>query len=381
MTAIQLWACIAASINNSHGEDLTMLPAHKLVNCEDCVAAGHGWDAESSSCGGGFPLRECDPIDISDIEDDDIISSTPEVCSAENSHKCRNGSEANQAGAGSGKSFFAQWTDCESCVSAGHGWCPIKKICGGFANRECNPAAAPVPGYSASTTPEYSDCHSCTAAGLGWDPHRKKCGNFRNKDCSAESPDFMRYKSCEQCVSDGWGWCPILRKCGGFANKKCPEVSKPDSKAIKDAQIASQSAANDVAAQMLRNQMRQIASAKKDGKVAELTADSFEQVVGKEHLIVEFYTEWCGLCRKMEEQYQGLAKHFKGAHDILVAKVNADYSSDLVPRFEVYNYPSYLFFPKGETSKYERFDGRPNLQSLKNAVELSTAQRHLRQEL
>jgi len=187
----------------------------------------------------------------------------------------------------------------------------------------------------------------------------------------------MRYKSCEECVQDGWGWCPILRKCGGFANKKCQELPKPESsKLVKDAQLLSQIAANDVAAQSLRNQMRQIASAKKDGKVAELTTDSFDEVLGKEHLIVEFYTEWCGMCRKMEEQYQGLAHHFKGADNVLIAKVNADYSSDLVPRFEVYNYPSYLFFHKGETEKFERFDGRPNLLSLKEAVSSTQPREH-----
>lgn len=178
-------------------------------------------------------------------------------------------------------------------------------------------------------------------------------------------------------VQDGWGWCPILRKCGGFANKKCQELPKAESsKLVKDAQLLSQIAANDVAAQSLRNQMRQIASAKKDGKVAELTTDSFDEVLGKEHLIVEFYTEWCGMCRKMEEQYQGLAHHFKGADNVLIAKVNADYSSDLVPRFEVYNYPSYLFFHKGETEKFERFDGRPNLLSLKEAVSSTQPREH-----
>ena len=41
----------------------------QLVNCEDCIAAGHGWDEESASCGGGFPLRECGALDISDIDD------------------------------------------------------------------------------------------------------------------------------------------------------------------------------------------------------------------------------------------------------------------------------------------------------------------------
>ena len=26
---------------------------------------------------------------------------------------------------------------CKACVAAGYGWCPIKLMCGGFANRKC----------------------------------------------------------------------------------------------------------------------------------------------------------------------------------------------------------------------------------------------------
>lgn len=32
---------------------------------------------------------------------------------------------------------FKQWKDCKSCLDAGYGWCPIRRICGGFANRNC----------------------------------------------------------------------------------------------------------------------------------------------------------------------------------------------------------------------------------------------------
>lgn len=32
---------------------------------------------------------------------------------------------------------FAKYTSCISCVGDGWGWCPIKRRCGGFANKEC----------------------------------------------------------------------------------------------------------------------------------------------------------------------------------------------------------------------------------------------------
>ena len=44
-----------------------------------------------------------------------------------------------------------------------------------------------------------------------------------------------------------------------------------------------------------------------------------------------------------------------GMQDVVVAKVNADYAADLVPRFEVYNYPAVLFFKKGTTEVAHQF--------------------------
>lgn len=41
---------------------------------------------------------------------------------------------------------------CKACVAAGYGWCPIKLICGGFANRKC-----PDDGDSGNTDDEDDD--------------------------------------------------------------------------------------------------------------------------------------------------------------------------------------------------------------------------------
>ena len=32
---------------------------------------------------------------------------------------------------------FKQWKECTPCLAAGYGWCPIRRMCGGFANRKC----------------------------------------------------------------------------------------------------------------------------------------------------------------------------------------------------------------------------------------------------
>eukprot|EP00759_Apiculatamorpha_spiralis_P040167 PhF_6_TR38834/c1_g1_i2/m.58075/K09584/PDIA6, TXNDC7; protein disulfide-isomerase A6 len=32
---------------------------------------------------------------------------------------------------------FSKYKTCQECTKAGFGWCPIRRICGGFANQEC----------------------------------------------------------------------------------------------------------------------------------------------------------------------------------------------------------------------------------------------------
>eukprot|EP00658_Telonema_sp_P-2_P020357 TRINITY_DN18053_c0_g1_i2.p1 TRINITY_DN18053_c0_g1~~TRINITY_DN18053_c0_g1_i2.p1 ORF type:complete len:521 (-),score=98.32 TRINITY_DN18053_c0_g1_i2:93-1655(-) len=37
---------------------------------------------------------------------------------------------------------FETFTSCTSCVKAGHGWCPIRRMCGGFQNKDCRGAVS-----------------------------------------------------------------------------------------------------------------------------------------------------------------------------------------------------------------------------------------------
>ena len=64
----------------------------------------------------------------------------------------------------------------------------------------------------------------------------------------------------------------------------------------------------------------------------------------------------CGSkCEAFLGQYEAIAQSSADMQDVVVAKVNADYAADLVPRFEVYNYPAVLFFKKGATEVTKQF--------------------------
>jgi len=104
---------------------------------------------------------------------------------------------------------FAKLKTCSACIGAGYGWCPLRRRCGGFANKECGVGEAYVAeGYN------------------GPDSKPRRAANKRpNPPPSAKSNDmssvFARLRTCDECIGAGYGWCPMQRKCGGFANKQC----------------------------------------------------------------------------------------------------------------------------------------------------------------
>ena len=183
-------------------------------------------------------------------------------------------------------SQFKKLKSCKACTGAGWGWCPIKRMCGGFANKQCSggendhspdslvgagkkkPARAtpPASGDMSKEFAKYTTCPMCVGAGWGWCPIRKMCGGFANNDCGdgedhkpkkdarkmatgrgkkkkkskkkksvaeaaaaaganagaavADGP-FAKYKSCSACVDAGWGWDTETRSCGRHSNRQC----------------------------------------------------------------------------------------------------------------------------------------------------------------
>lgn len=110
-------------------------------------------------------------------------------------------------------SYFKTLKTCTACIGAGYGWCPVRRMCGGFANKECGIG----PNYVA-------EGHKASAASSS--PSKKKMASTPASSSSKGnvndmSSTFAKLRDCGSCVGAGYGWCPLQRKCGGFANKEC----------------------------------------------------------------------------------------------------------------------------------------------------------------
>jgi thioredoxin len=76
--------------------------------------------------------------------------------------------------------------------------------------------------------------------------------------------------------------------------------------------------------------------------VQELDATTFDEAIGGEPVVVDFWAPWCRPCRALEpilEQLQGR---------VPVARVNIDEHPELASRYEILSIPTVKLFAGGE---------------------------------
>jgi thioredoxin 1 len=80
----------------------------------------------------------------------------------------------------------------------------------------------------------------------------------------------------------------------------------------------------------------------------QITDVNFDEVVMKSTfpVIVDFWAEWCGPCRKIAPTIEELSVEYEGK--ALVGKVDVDNNPEITMRFKVRNIPTILYIKSGE---------------------------------
>ena len=83
-------------------------------------------------------------------------------------------------------------------------------------------------------------------------------------------------------------------------------------------------------------------------KVQTLTDNNFDQSVIKSSVpvLVDFWAEWCGPCRRLAPTVDALADEYQGK--ITVGKLNVDENPMTAEKFNIRGIPTLLFFKGGE---------------------------------
>jgi len=91
-----------------------------------------------------------------------------------------------------------------------------------------------------------------------------------------------------------------------------------------------------------------------------LKTDDFDKYVGKDkHVIIEFYAQYCGYCRIMNDEWDKLAEHYMGEKakrsDVIIAKMDGANEKAIATRYGVTSFPTILFFKKGNAFPTDRY--------------------------
>ena len=101
-------------------------------------------------------------------------------------------------------------------------------------------------------------------------------------------------------------------------------------------------------------------------KVANYEANPTEwKYLGDKPCIVDFYTTWCGPCKRLAPIMDELAKEYEG--EIYIYKVDTDKEQELAAVFGIRSIPTLLFCPMGENPQIAQ--GALPKEQLKEAIE------------
>ncbi|MGE5359004.1 MAG: thioredoxin [Bacteroidales bacterium] len=102
-----------------------------------------------------------------------------------------------------------------------------------------------------------------------------------------------------------------------------------------------------------------------------ITDTNFETVVIKSAtpVLIDFWAEWCGPCRRLTPTVEALAKEF-GAK-VTVGKLNVDENPSVPGKFNIRGIPTLLLFKEGKV--VESVVGLVGKEELKKLIERHTA--------
>ena len=91
--------------------------------------------------------------------------------------------------------------------------------------------------------------------------------------------------------------------------------------------------------------------------IQELNSKNFEEHTKTGLRLVEFYTDWCGYCKKQRPVIEDLSKN-----GVWIGTVNADENPDITNGLGITGFPSFILFKNGKiAAQFSGFHTKPQL--------------------
>ena len=79
----------------------------------------------------------------------------------------------------------------------------------------------------------------------------------------------------------------------------------------------------------------------------QITTENYAEVLASgQPVVIDFWAEWCGPCRRVAPIVEELAAEYEGK--VLIGKCDVDDNDDIVAEYKVRNIPTIVFIKGGE---------------------------------
>ena len=99
--------------------------------------------------------------------------------------------------------------------------------------------------------------------------------------------------------------------------------------------------------------------------VVHVNADTFDQTISQGVVLVDFFADWCGPCRRFAPIFEKVAEDMAGV--VLFAKLNVDDGKAILGAYNVSSFPTLVLFKDGK--EVSRREGGCDAQTLRVFIE------------
>ena len=93
--------------------------------------------------------------------------------------------------------------------------------------------------------------------------------------------------------------------------------------------------------------------------LTELNSDNFNEKTKKGVKLIEFYTSWCGYCKKQQPELDEMGK-------VWIGQVDADAAPAIAAKFNINSFPTFLILKDGK--EVDRFSGMRKKEDLMSKI-------------